>query len=119
MKRTLNIKNDNRGFTLVEMAWIAFIMGILLLLAAPPVMNFLSSSRLLGASNELMSDMHYARSLATSTRSSHRIDFTANDYTIVEVSTAQVIRTRTLPAGYTYATTGNGYYLLEKGHLTL
>ena len=98
---------NSKGFSLIEMAYVMLVLGILLLIAAPAMTGFLNSTRLSGTSNELMGDIHFTRSLAVMKRKTHHIEFTANEYKIVETATAQVIRTRPLPNGFTCAASGN------------
>lgn len=98
---------NNSGFSFIEMSWVMVCMGIILAIAVPSFTKYLRSSRLVGSSNELMSDLHYARSLAVSKRQTYKIVFGASDYQIIEVSTGDVIRDRSLPQGLNYAASGD------------
>lgn len=109
VKRMMKIrhKSNNKGFSLIEMIWVVLVFGIILVIAAPSFVSFLNSSRLVGISNELMGDIHWTRSRAVSKRRTHQIVFTAGDYQVIETATAQIVRTRTLPAGVSFVTTGD------------
>lgn len=93
------------GFTLLELMVVIGIFGILIAIAAPRVSGLMRSSRLVGASNTLTSDLYYARALANSQRRTFKIEFQANAYTLSRVSPASTIRTRALPRGVAVAST--------------
>lgn len=95
------------GFTVIEMAYVLVVIGILTAIAVPSFSHFLKSSRLTGSSNQLIGDMQYARSMAIAKRRQMRIEFNGTEYQIVEVSTAQVVRTSTLPDGLTCVATAD------------
>jgi prepilin-type N-terminal cleavage/methylation domain-containing protein len=97
----------NNGFTIVEMAGVLIVMGILLAIAVPSVSHFMRGVRLSGTSNELMANIHYARSLATSKRTTYHIEFQASQYSIVETATSEVVRTLTFPPGVTCSATAD------------
>ena len=90
---------NNKGFTAVEMAIVMVVLGTLIAIAVPSFSSFMRSHRVAGTSNELIGDMHYARSLAVSKRKTFHIEFTATEYKIVETATAEVIKTNQLPGG--------------------
>lgn len=97
-----NIRNS-RGFSFLEMSWVMVCMGIILAIAIPSFTHYMRSSRLVGSSNELLSDLYYARSLAVSKRQTYRVEFDADQYRIIEVSTGDIIRERSLPSGLAFA----------------
>lgn len=87
------------GFTLVEMVITIAIMGIMLGITAPAVSGYLRSSRLNGAANKLVADIHFARTLAREQRRTFQIRFASDRYSIVGVSTSNTVATRVLPPG--------------------
>ena len=93
---------SEKGFSLLEMVFVVVVAGILMAAVIPGFRHFLGTQRLAGATNELVGDLHYARSLAVKKRRAFHIEFSADEYKIVETATAEVIRTRTLPNGYTF-----------------
>ena len=104
----MNTKSDTtkaKGFTLIEVMCVITIVGLLMTLTIPPFARFIDSSRLRGASSELMGDIHFTRSLAMARRRTYRIEFQASRYRIIEDSTNDVVRTRTMPQGFVIAAT--------------
>jgi Tfp pilus assembly protein FimT len=106
MNNKSNLLNHN-GFTLVELAGILVVMGILLAIAVPSISSFMRSARLAGSSNELVGDIEFTRSLATSTRRTYHIEFEDTQYKIVETATNRTVRTSSLPAGISCSATAN------------
>jgi Tfp pilus assembly protein FimT len=101
MRRTRRIRT-NAGFTLVETMVIVAVIGILAGLTIPAFMNYLQRQKVQGARNELMADIAYARSLAIARRTTFRIVFTDNAYTIVQPGPDTVMRSKDAPAGVTF-----------------
>ena len=93
----------DEGFTLIELMVILVITGGLIAFSAPAIARYLRSSRVAGASNTLVADLRYGRSLANTQRRTYQIIFTANSYTLRGVSPANVITTRSMPRGVTCA----------------
>jgi len=89
-----------QGFTLIEVMIVVSIIGLLMTLTIPPFSRFLDSNRLRGASNDLIGDIHFTRSLATVKRRTYRIEFQQNRYLIIEDSTDDVVKTRMMPRGF-------------------
>ena len=58
-----------RGFTLLEMLTVIAIVGILVALAAPTIKNFRKGDASISATKQLLDDVHRARQLAISQRS--------------------------------------------------
>jgi len=54
----------NSGFTLIELMVTLFIVGILLVLGIPSLKTFMQGNQLIASSNELIADLHVARSEA-------------------------------------------------------
>jgi type IV fimbrial biogenesis protein FimT len=55
-----------RGFTLIELLMVLVIGGILMMVAGPALYDIIASNRMTGQTNDLMADLAYARSQATS-----------------------------------------------------
>lgn len=85
------------GFTLTEMLVTIAVMGILLGITAPAVSGYLRSSRVSGASNKLVADIHYANTLAREQRRTVQLQFGSGSYAIATVSPSAVLLTRELP----------------------
>ena len=79
------------------------VFGILLAIVAPPVASYMRSSRLTGAANTLVADFYYTRALASAQRKTYEIQFRPGAYSIVRLSPAGTIRTRTLPRGVAFS----------------
>lgn len=58
-----------RGFTIIELMVTVAVAAILLALAIPSFTGFMARARLEGVANELVADLVYARSLATTQKS--------------------------------------------------
>jgi prepilin-type N-terminal cleavage/methylation domain-containing protein len=97
----------NQGFSMIEMAYVLMVLGILLAVSVPQFSGYLQATRLRGSMNELMSDLYYARSLAVSKRRTYQVEFDPSEYRIIETATGDTIRTRDLPTGFTCAASGN------------
>jgi Tfp pilus assembly protein FimT len=78
---------------------IVSILGILAGLTIPSFARYLQRQKVIGARNELMADIQYARSLAIARRQTYQIDFEPGQYDIVIPGPNTVIRTRTAPDG--------------------
>lgn len=75
------------------------VMGIIAGIAAPTVTGFINSSRLSGAANTLMGDLHYAHTLASGQRRTYELRTDSTRYTIVRTSPDSVVVSRTLAGG--------------------
>jgi prepilin-type N-terminal cleavage/methylation domain-containing protein len=106
MRMRCNIKGQN-GFSLLELIWVMIIFGLLVALTVPSFSRYLETSRLNGASSELIADIHYASSLAQARHKTYHIAFEANQYRIIETATGEVIRTRAVPAGFAFNASAN------------
>lgn len=96
-------RSEASGFTLVELMIIVVIMGLVLGMTAPGVSRFIRSSRMAGAQNTLMNDLRYARSLATTGRSTYELRLAPTSYQIVRLSPVDTVLVRRLPSGVTIA----------------
>lgn len=96
-------RSQDSGFTLIELMIVVVVMGVVLAMSAPGVTRFVKSSRMAGAQSTLMGDLRYARSLASSRRSTYELRLAPTQYTIVRLSPAATVLTRRLPTGVTVA----------------
>lgn len=87
------------GFSLIELMITVVVMGVVLAMTAPGISHFVKSSRMAGAQTTLMTDLRYARSLASSRRSTYELRLAPEQYTIVRLSPATTVLTRRLPTG--------------------
>ena len=90
---------SSRGFTLIETMVIIVIIGILAGLTIPSFARYLQRQKVIGARNELMADLQYARSLAIARRQTFQIDFEQTQYDIIIPGPNTVIRSKTAPSG--------------------
>jgi prepilin-type N-terminal cleavage/methylation domain-containing protein len=98
-------KRSAAGFTLVEMAVVILISGLLVAIAVGGMTTFMRASRLAGAATTAEADLHWARSLATTQRKTCAVLFSSGAYAIVHFSPAETLRTRTMPRGVTCSAT--------------
>ena len=91
--------SDHRGFTLLELIIIVGILGVIMLVALPPMSRFIRSNRLAGSTNTVAGDLRYARSLASTQRRNYEFRSTATGYSIVSVTPASTVLTRSLQPG--------------------
>jgi Tfp pilus assembly protein FimT len=89
------------------MIFVIVALGIILAITVPAFTGFIRSSRVAGATNELLGNLQYARSLAVRERKTFYIEFTANAYEIKEAATDDVVRRREMPGGVTCAATAD------------
>ena len=94
---------DHRGFTLLELIVIVGILGVIMLVAVPPMSRFISSNRLAGSTNTVVGDLRYARSLASAQRRNYEFRSTATGYSIVSVAPASTMLTRSLEPGVRFS----------------
>jgi len=92
-------RRRSAGFTLTEAVIVLCVIGILFAISMPAVSSYLRTSRLAGATNTLIGDMHYARSLAAMRRKTYEIRFASNAYTVCQVAPAATVLTRDMPLG--------------------
>jgi prepilin-type N-terminal cleavage/methylation domain-containing protein len=93
--------DDKAGFTLTEMSVVIAVFSIVAASAVIGTTHLVRSNRLVGATNTLVGDLHYARALATSQRKTFQVLFESDGYTVVRVAPADTILRRTCPPGVT------------------
>lgn len=70
------MKHTGRGFTLIEVLIVIGIMGMLMLISYPSIMNSLETRGLENTVRDIQSSMQVAKFQAVKTRINHRIRFT-------------------------------------------
>jgi prepilin-type N-terminal cleavage/methylation domain-containing protein len=69
------MNHTNRGFTLIEVLVVVGIMGMLMLISYPSIMNSLETRGLENTARDIQSSMQVAKFQAVKTRINHRIRF--------------------------------------------
>jgi len=101
---------DARGFSLLELMMVVAIGGLLMAITIPSVRGFLRAARVTGAAAVLTEDMRYARAIASAQRKTYAITFGSGTYSLVRLSPAATIRTRSLPRGVTCTATDSAKF---------
>ncbi len=99
------VRSWTKGFTLTELLIVVSVMGLLIAFGVPSMSGYIRSTRLTGATNMMIADIHYARSLATAKRRTYQVAFDSLGYSIAQASPWDVIRSRELPRGVNCAAT--------------
>jgi type IV fimbrial biogenesis protein FimT len=71
-------KQQQRGFTLIELMTAIFVMAIVIGIGIPSMTDFVRNSRMTGTANNLLAAMHMARSAAVSRRAPTTVCRSAN-----------------------------------------
>jgi Tfp pilus assembly protein FimT len=87
----------------METMIVVVLIGVIAGITIPSFMNYFQRQKLRGATNELMADISYARSLAIARRTTFQLVFNGNNYQIVQPGPNTVIRQRQMPDGVTLA----------------
>lgn len=87
------------GFSLLELSVVIVVMGIVLAVSVPQMIRFMKSQRLAGARSDLITDLRYARSLASAQGTTYQVRLASSSYSIVCPSNSRVVLRRTLPGG--------------------
>lgn len=99
-------ERGNRGFTLVEMAVVVSIIGILFAIGVPSYLTYRRSQELQGAASNIASQIRLARATAIMTGRTQRFHlyagFNGYDYHVHD-DTGPIKSGWTLPAGITYS----------------
>lgn len=93
--------DQSRGFTLVEMSAVIVVIGIVAAITVMGTSNLVRSNRLVGATNTLVADLRYARTLAATERRDIDVRFTSGGYSLVRVSSSDTLLRRSCPPGVT------------------
>jgi prepilin-type N-terminal cleavage/methylation domain-containing protein len=75
MKKLIRHRSASRGFTLIEVLVVIGIMGILMTVSYPSIMNTMASRNLDNATREIQTFMQQTKLQAVSTRIAHRVHF--------------------------------------------
>jgi prepilin-type N-terminal cleavage/methylation domain-containing protein len=95
------------GFSLIEIAIVVLIIGLVLGIAVPSFRGFTERARVDGTLEELVMDIQYARSLAVSKNRSYQIQFAGNSYQIIDMVSGAVLRDKAMPDRVGLAASGN------------
>jgi len=107
----LRFKRSSKGFTLIETMVLVAIIGVLAGLTIPSFASYMARQKVNGATNQLMADIQYARSIAIARRTTFRMEFQADSYQIILPGPDDIIRDKTAPDGVTYnADTDPNFY---------
>lgn len=98
-------QTNMKGFSLMELVVAIGVLGILLGASVPAMSRFVRSSRLAGATNTMMADLHKTHALAVMQRKQYEITFASNKYAIVKSSPRETLVTRAMPKGVTCTAT--------------
>jgi prepilin-type N-terminal cleavage/methylation domain-containing protein len=66
---------DTRGFTLVELAIVVAVLGVIAVPVVIYFVNFVQSQALTGAAQQMVNHLNQARQLAITSSTSYRVDF--------------------------------------------
>ena len=92
-----------QGFTLVEMMIIIAIVGIIAVIAAPPMFRLVQTNTLQTTSDRMLADLHYARSLSITNGQVLRFTSTLAGYQVIEPISGTVLREADFKGGLTLA----------------
>ena len=113
------MRDDVKGFSLIELVMVIVIVSILLLVLVKwPT----TDANIYGEARKIASDLRYIQHLSQTKQQRYRINFTANNYTLTNldntlfvVQVANNQSTQTLPAGMSLTTNlPNGYLVFSE-----
>ena len=102
------MNDQTRGFTLIEVLVVIFLIAIISAIATPNILSWRSNAKLRGAANNLKGDMERAKLKAIQENDAVAIHFTENSYRVfkddgltprVHDTGEDLYGDRTLPAG--------------------
>lgn len=81
------VRPSMRGFTLIELVVAIAVLGILAVVAAPAVGEYLATQRLKGAAEELQTDLQFARMESVQKNAVITVTLASTGYTIAQGAT--------------------------------
>ena len=94
--------NKNKGFSLVEIMMVIFVLGILVYLSVINLRNYQSAAELKAARRDLISDLRFAQENAVAEQCfySVRLSKISNSYQIIKkTDPEEITREKNLPSG--------------------
>lgn len=92
-------RNQEKGFTLIEMSLVTVVLGIVVTITVMGTLRLVRSSRLVGATNTMVADLRHARTLATTEGRSFQILFQSGSYSIIRLAPSATVLKRFYPPG--------------------
>ena len=96
------VKVNQRGFTLLELVVVLFVMALAAGIAAPSIARSTDSLRMRSEIAGFSAFLRHAREQAISTRRPHRVVVDPSDHVMRVYAGEDVRRTRTLPSRWTF-----------------
>jgi type II secretory pathway pseudopilin PulG len=103
-------RDHETGFTLVEMAMLLVVMGVVFTILVVGTTHMGRSSRLVGAANTLVGDLRYARMRATTEGRNFTVQFQPGGYSVARVTPLATVLSRSCPTGVTCSATGTATF---------
>lgn len=103
-------RHPSSGYTLIELSITLVVLGLIVGSAVVGTSGLVRSTRLIGATNTLVTDLHYARGLSTTRQETITISFGSGSYTVDRVSPPATLVTRICPRGVSYHSTGTATF---------
>ena len=100
----IRLEVNQRGFTLLELVVVLFVMALAAGLAAPSITRSTDALRTRTEIASFSSFLRHAREQAISTRRPHRVVVDPNDHLVRVYVADEVRRTRGIPARWTFDT---------------